>query len=133
MSMSVVWAALAYIIPTFPLGYVWHLTIFKERYAALNIYRPDLSPPLGLGSMIIQGIIFGWIYVGLIAPMEGSWMVKALTYAALGGILSWSFTTVAAAAKSPMTSVRDFVAIETAFTALQWIVVGIVTALVVPA
>ena len=131
MNMSVFWAALAYIIPTFPLGYFWHLTTFKERYAALNIYRPDVIPPFGLASMIIQGIIFGIIYVGIIAPMEAGWLTKALTYAALGGILSWSFTTVAAVAKSPMTSLRDFFVIETAFTAVQWIVVGAITALII--
>ncbi len=131
MNMSVVWASLAYILPTFPIGYIWHLTIFKERYAALNVYRPDMSPPLGLASMIIQGIIFGFVYVGLIAPMDMGWLAKGLTYAALGGLLSWSFTTIAALAKSPMTSRRDFFVVETAFTAIQWIVVGIVTALVV--
>ena len=122
-------AALAYIVPTFPLGYVWHLTVFRERYAALNIYREKVEPLLGLTSMVIQGIGFAVIYVGVIAPLSGGWINRAATYAALGGFLSWSFTTIAAAAKSPMTSVRDFFAIETAFTAVQWIVVGMVTAL----
>lgn len=124
-------AALAYIVPTFPLGYVWHLTVFRERYAALNIYREKVEPLLGLTSMVIQGIGFAVIYVGVIAPLSGGWINRAATYAALGGFLSWSFTTIAAAAKSPMTSVRDFFAIETAFTAVQWIVVGMVTALLV--
>ncbi len=124
-------AALAYILPTFPLGYVWHLTIFKQRYADLGVYRDTVIPPLGLGSMVVQGIAFGFVYVTAIAPMEAGWLAKAGAYAALGGFLSWSFTTVAAAAKSPMTSIRDFFAIETAFTAIQWIVVGAVTALVV--
>lgn len=125
-------AALAYILPTFPLGYLWHLTVFKQRYADLQIYRSAVIPPLGLGSMIIQGIAFGIIYVGVFAPIGGDWLPKATAYAALGAFLSWSFTTVAAAAKSPMTSIRDFFAIETAFTAIQWIVVGVITALVVP-
>jgi hypothetical protein len=127
--MNVLVAALAYILPTFPLGYIWHLTVFKDRYAALNIYRDTVLPQLGLASMIIQGICFGFIYVGMIAPTDTGWLTKAVVYAALGGFLSWSFTTVAAAAKSPMTSIRDFVTIETAFTAIQWIVVGIATAL----
>ena len=124
-------AALAYIVPTFPLGYVWHLTLFKDRYAALDVYRERVEPLLGLTSMVIQGIAFALIYVGVIAPMTGGWLTRAATYAALGGFLSWSFTTIAAAAKSPMTSVRDFFLIETAFTAVQWIVVGVVTALLV--
>lgn len=129
--MNLVVAALAYIVPTFPLGYVWHLAVFKKRYAALNIYRPDVIPPLGLASMIIQGICFGLVYVGMFAPLDASWLTKALAYAALGGFLSWSFSTIAAMAKSPMTSLRDFFVIETAFTAIQWIVVGVVTAIAV--
>ena len=36
-------AALAYIVPTFPLGYLWHLVIFKSYYASLLVYRPDIS------------------------------------------------------------------------------------------
>jgi len=129
---EVIIAALAYILPTFPLGYVWHLTIFKDNYRSLQIYRERIVPPLGLASMIIQGIAFGVIYVGMIQPMPVGWLVKAGTYAALGGFLSWSFTTVAAAAKSPMTSVGRFVGIETAFTAIQWIIVGVITALLLP-
>lgn len=45
------------------------------------------------------------------------------------GILSWSFTTLAVAAKTPMSSVPDYLMIETAFTAVQWIVVGPLTVL----
>ena len=39
-------------------------------------------------------------------------------------MLSWSFTTVAVAAKNVMTSVPDHLLIETAFTAVQWATVG---------
>jgi hypothetical protein len=51
------------------------------------------------------------------------------TYAATGAILSWSFTTIAVAAKNLMASVPDYLLIERAFTALQWIIVGPLTAL----
>ena len=129
--IDIVKAALVYIILTFPLAYVWHLTVFKDRYAALQVYRSTVLPQFGLASMVIQGIIFGVIYLAAIAPMAEGWLVKGLTYAALGGVLSWSFTTIAPAAKSPMASIRDFFVIETAFTAIQWVLVGLVTALVV--
>jgi hypothetical protein len=39
-------------------------------------------------------------------------------------VISWSFTTIAVAAKNVMTSVPDYVLIETAFTAVQWAIVG---------
>ena len=64
--------------------------------------------------------------------MSGGWPARAATYAAFGGFLPWSFTTIAPAATSPMTSIRDFFLIETAFTAVQWVVLGLVTALLVP-
>jgi hypothetical protein len=129
---DIVIAALAYIVPTFPLAYAWHLTLFKARYDALKLYRSGVVPLFGLASMVIQGILFGAIYVGLVQPMPVGWLAKAGTYAALGGFLSWSFTTVAAAAKNPMTSVTRFVGIETAFTVIQWIIVGVITALLLP-
>jgi hypothetical protein len=128
---AIVTAALVYVILTFPLGYVWHLTLFRERYAALKVYRERVIPVLGLASMLIQGVAFAILYAGLIAPLDQGWFVKGLLYAALGGFLSWGFTTVAAAAKNPMTSVGDFFAIETAFTAVQWVPIGLLTALLV--
>jgi hypothetical protein len=36
-------AVLAYVVPTFALGFVWHLILFKQYYAALAIYRSDIS------------------------------------------------------------------------------------------
>ncbi len=119
--------ALAYIIPTFAIAYAWHLNIFKQRYAALEIYRDDVLPALGLSSMAIQAVAFWLIYQALIAPISGGWLAKAAAYAAFGSLLSWSFTTLAVAGKSRMRSVRDYVVIETAFTAIQWIVVSVVT------
>jgi len=43
--------------------------------------------------------------------------------------LSWSFTTLAVAAKHPMTSVPTFLLLETGFTVLQFLVVGPLIAL----
>jgi hypothetical protein len=45
-------------------------------------------------------------------------------------VLSWSFTTIAVAAKNVMTSVPDYLLIESAFTAVQWSIVGTLTAIV---
>jgi hypothetical protein len=45
-----------------------------------------------------------------------------------GAVLSWSFTTLAVTAKNIMASVPDYLLIETAFTVVQWIMVGPLTA-----
>jgi len=123
-------AVLAYLVPTFALGFVWHLILFEDYYAALQIYRSDIIIPFGFLSMLIQAIVFAWIYQTGFAGRRGTWLSRGAAYAALGALLSWSFTTIAVAAKNLMASVPDYLLIETAFTIVQWIIVGPLTALV---
>jgi hypothetical protein len=123
-------AVLAYLLPTFVLGFVWHLIMFEDYYAALQIYRSDIIVPFGLLSMSIQAMLFAWLYGKTFAAQPGGWLARDLRYALTGGLLSWSFTTVAVAAKNLMASVPDYLVIETAFTAVQWIIVGPLTAIV---
>jgi Na+/melibiose symporter-like transporter len=79
--------------------------------------------------MLIQGGIFTWIYAHTFARQERPWLIRGLAYAAIGAVLSWSFTTIAVAAKNIMASVPDYLLVETAFTVVQWILVGPLTAL----
>jgi hypothetical protein len=120
---------LAYLLPTFALGFVWHLLLFKQYYEALAIYRQDIIIPFGFLSMLIQAALFAWIYEQAFVRRRGSVLSRGLVYASLGALLSWSFTTLAVAAKNVMTSVPDYLVIETAFTVAQWAMVGPLTAL----
>ncbi len=121
-------AVLAYLLPTFALGFVWHLILFEEYYTALQIYRSDIIVPFGFLSMLIQALLFAWLYEKAFAARPGGWLARGLRYALTGGLLSWSFTTLAVAAKNLMASVPDYMLIETAFTAVQWLIVGPLTA-----
>jgi hypothetical protein len=120
---------LAYVVPTFALGFVWHLVLFKAYYDALAIYRPDIIVPFGFLSMLIQAAIFAWIYEMAFARRGATLAGRVLGYAALGAPLSWSFTTIAVAAKNVMVSVPDYLVIETAFTVVQWAMVAPLTVL----
>jgi hypothetical protein len=126
--MTCLLAVLAYVLPTFPLGYFWHLSTFKARYDALEMYRPDVLIPIGLGSMILQGLFFAWAFPRLFAGLP--WPEAALRYFVIFGLLAWSFAVLPVAAKYRMTSVRRFMVLETAFTALQFAVTGVLLALV---
>lgn len=128
MTMRYSLAILAYLVPTFALGFFWHLVFFEDYYAALQIYRSDIIIPFGLFSMLIQAVTFAWIYDKAFARQGGAWLARAIRYATTGGVLSWSFTTIAVAAKNIMASVPDYLLIETAFTAVQWIIVAPLTA-----
>lgn len=119
----------AYLLPSFPIAFVWHLMLFEQKYQALRIYRDEPVIAFGLASMIIQGAIFSWLFPRVFARGSGSFMKDGLLYGLGAGLLSWSFTTLAVGAKHVMTSVPDYVLLETTFTILQFAVVGPLIAL----
>lgn len=129
MKMRLAVGVLAYLVPTFALGYVWHLMLFHDYYERLAIYRKDIIIPFGFLSMLTQAFLFAWVYQHAFARQNRGVLTRGLLYAAFGAALSWSFTTLAVAAKNVMASVPDYLVIETAFTAVQWIMVGPLTAL----
>jgi hypothetical protein len=113
---------LAYVVPTFILGFLWHMKLFGPYYQVLGIYRADVIIPFGLLSMVCQGAVFAAAYPRLFGRPEA--LSSAMRFAALAALLSWTFTTLAVAAKHPMTSVAGFMAIETAFTIVQYLLVA---------
>jgi hypothetical protein len=119
----------AYLAPSFPIAYLWHLAWFAPNYDALGIYRPDPIIPFGLLSMLIQGAIFSWVYPRAFPDRGGSIWRQGLLYGAGLAILSWSFTTLAVAAKNIMSAVPSYIELETGFTVLQFVVVGPLIAL----
>jgi hypothetical protein len=119
----------AYLVPTFPIAFVWHLVLFEPNYHALRIYRDDPIIPFGLASMVIQSVIFSWVFPRIFANRRGSVLKSGLLYGFGLGLLSWSFTTLAVAAKHPMSSISDYVVLETGFTVLQYLIVGPLIAL----
>jgi hypothetical protein len=121
---------LAYLVPTFALGFVWHLVLFARYYETLEIYRRDIIVPFGFLSMLIQAAIFAWLYQTVFARRGQTTLARTAAYGVVGAILSWSFTTLAVAAKNVMSSVPDYLLIETAFTCVQWMLVAAATALV---
>lgn len=122
-------AVAAYIVPTFPLGYFWHLVVFKDRYDALALYRPELIIPLGLAAMAVQALLFAHLYPRLFSTARDQWIKGAAGFGLLFGVLAWSFLVLPVAAKYNMTSVTAFMALETAFTVLQYAVTAPLIAL----
>jgi hypothetical protein len=128
--LSHLWLGMAaYLVPTFSIAFVWHLVLFEPRYQAFHIYRADPIIPLGLASMIVQSVVFSWVFPHLFTGSRNSFLRDGLLYGLGAGLLSWSFTTLAVAAKHPMASISDYVLLETAFTILQFLIVGPLIAL----
>jgi len=129
MSASFWLAFSAYLVPTFPLGYLWHLTTFREQYERLEMYRAQVIIPFGLVSMVLQGLVFAWLYPRLFSTARGDWLSSATWFGLIFGALAWSFTTLPVAAKYRMASVGSFLVLETCFTVLQFLVVSPLIAL----
>lgn len=129
MTKSFWLAVLAYLLPTFPLGYFWHLVTFAERYHQLAMYRDDVIIPLGLASMAIQAVLFAWAYPRLFGDRATSWLRGAASFGLFFGALAWSFAVLPVAAKYRMSSVPDFLMLESAFTILQFTIVSPLVAL----
>ena len=66
-------AVLAYLAPTFPLGYFWHLVTFADQYHRLAMYRDEIIIPFGLASMVLQALFFAWVYPKLFAADHTTW------------------------------------------------------------
>ena len=122
MNKSFWLAALAYLVPTFPLGYFWHLSIFADRYHQLAMYRDEVIIPLGLASMVLQALLYAWAYPRLFGDRD--WRSGALRFGLVFGMLAWSLAVLPVAAKYRMSSVSGFLALESAFTALQYLIVS---------
>lgn len=124
------WIGLAaYVVPSFPLAYLWHLTVFAAAYDALDLLRPDVILPLGLVTMLIQGAFFSWAYPKLFDTARAAWTGSAARSAGAFGLIAWSYAVLAVAAKTQMTSVSDFLLLETGWTILQFAVTAPLIAL----
>ncbi len=117
-----------YVVPTFALGYLWHLVLFKGKYGALGVFRDDLSVALGLFTIVVQGLVLAYLYPLLYRG--GPPLREGLRFGAVFGIIFWSIQAVAAAAKHHMNSVPAFLALETGFFLLMFAVVGPVMAII---
>lgn len=122
-------SVVAYVVPTFPLGYFWHLVTFHDAYQRLQIYREDILIPFGLASMLIQGSVYAWLYPRLFDTGRDRWLASALRFGAIFGLFQWSLTVLPVAAKHVMTSVPAFMFLETGFTLLQFAVTAPLIAL----
>jgi len=125
------WLGLAaYVVASFPIGVVWHLVLFAPQYHVLQIYRPDIIIPFGLLSMLIQGALLSWVFPKIARDdVAESWIRQGLKFGLIVGLFAWTLTTLAVAAKHVMTSVPLFLALETGFTIVQYIIVGPLIAL----
>ena len=122
-------AVLGYMLVTFPLGFVWHLILFKDQYEAFGVYsRPHPIIPLGILSMLIQGPILAHLYPRYRGT--GCRMADAMKFCLLMGLFFMSGTSIALAAKSNIANLPAWFIYNFIFNFLQFGLVGLIFAFI---
>lgn len=115
---------LAYLVPTMMLGMVWHFVWFSDLYEGLGIYnRKDPIIPLGFISMFLQGVIIAYLYP-FYAEHQHS-IARSIRFSLIMGFLLFTVSTLANAAKIEVTSMIDWLWVQSLFTFVQFLLVGL--------
>lgn len=115
---------LFYSLLTMILGMSWHFVLFKDLYDSLGIYnRAEPIIPLGFASMIVQGLILTYLYPRYYRG--GKPIVEGLKFSLVMGLFMFSTTTLANGAKIQVSSMSQWLMIQTAFHLIQFVIAGV--------
>ena len=123
MTRKFILATLVYAVVTMIHGFTWHFNFFPEIYAGLGIYnREPPIIPLGFASMVIQGLILAYLYPRYYRG--GTPIKEGIKFGLIMGLFLFSVSTLANAAKMQVSSMTTWLAIQSAFHLIQFVVVG---------
>ncbi len=123
MASKVISGALVYCAITFVLGPLWHFFLFPAVYADLGVYtREPPSLPLGFTSMATQGVCLAYLFHRF---RRTSALSEALAFAGCTGVLMYSLSTVAYAAKNAVAPLPLWFGVQLAFHVVQFGLLGL--------
>lgn len=123
MPLKSVLAIFAYVVPSMLLAVPWHLRWFRQDYHDFGIYtRANPIIPLGLATMLIQGIVIAVIYPRWYHG--GAPVVEGIKFSLLIGLFLYSVSTLATIAKVEVSDPWRFVVLSGIFHAIQFTVAG---------
>jgi len=111
-------SAVAYAVIVFPLALGWHVGLFKDRYETFGYFSGDPNIPVGLVTIIIQGLALAMIYPLFHTGSAG--FVRAIQFAGLMGLFFWTSHVLALVAKQNVPNAGGFIAMETGYLAIQF-------------
>lgn len=111
-------SAVAYAVIVFPLALGWHVGLFKDRYETFGYFSGDPNIPVGLVTIIIQGLALAMIYPLFHTGSAG--FVRAFQFAGLMGLFFWTSHVLALVAKQNVPNAGGFIAMETGYLAIQF-------------
>ena len=119
---QIILGMLAYMLPSMPWGYFWHLSVFKKQYDKWQYFGPNPSVPLAFLAMFIQGTILSVTYA--ILPIQHASVANIFAFAAIMGTFFWSRVVVPSMASHYTTRTPGFFFLETAYLIGQYALFG---------
>jgi hypothetical protein len=120
---TVLATVLAYMATTFAVQGGSHFGVNAEHYAAIPIMRAEPIVAMGLTSMVVQGLIFAWLYPTFAAG--ASTVRKGVAFSwALGGFLA-SYIVLGEAGKYAIPSIPSWIAVEGSVALVQYTLFGV--------
>lgn len=125
---TVALTVLAYILVTFAVQGASHFAINADHYATMSIMRAQPIIPLGLASMVVQGLLFAWLFP-IFSRGEHPIHNGVFFSCAIGAFLA-SYIVLAEAGKYAIPSLGSWILVEGSTAAVQFIVFGVLLGLI---
>lgn len=116
-------ATLSYIVLSMAVAFPWHMIWFHDLYQQIGaVTRPEPIIPLGMLSMLIQGMVIAYLY-----PFwyrGGNPVVQGIKFSFIVGLLVYTVMGFATAAKMNIEPVSTFLLYHTIFQSIQFTITG---------
>jgi len=119
---------LAYVVVAFGVQGASHFALFAAHYAAIPIMRAEPVIAMGLGSMLIQGVLFALLFPAFQRGGDSVWEGVKLSWA-LGGFLA-SYIVLGEAGKYAIPSIASWIAVEGSVAFVQYTLFGVLLGLI---
>ena len=119
---------LAYVVVTFGVQGASHFAVFAAHYAGIPIMRAEPIIAMGLGSMLIQGVLFALLFPTFQHGGDSVWDGVKFSWA-LGGFLA-SYIVLGEAGKYAIPSIASWIEVEGSVAFVQYSLFGVLLGLI---
>jgi len=117
----------SYMAATFGVQGTSHFIVNADYYAGIAIMRPEPIIPMGLASMVVQGLIFAWLFP--IFNRSPHPVRNGVVFSCTLGAFLASYIVLGEAGKYSIPSIGSWIAIEGSVAAVQFILFGVLLGL----
>ena len=115
---------LAYFVITMAWAYPWHVVWFHDAYVEMGAFtRSEPVMPLGIAAILIQGVVFGYLYP--FCYRGGQPILEGIRFNLIAGLLVYTAMGFATAAKIEIEPIGRFLAYHTIFQLIQFTLTGV--------